>query len=217
MRAPLLALLVLLAGCLDGDTEAVGGEPAVPPPPASPGPAPDEVVASPGQVVDTDAEPLVVVRLPFTKSLDGAKSSVGSGQEDAVLYADLTNATALVLELRWDSAVYDLDPTLILSDGCDEAGPPEEFAACMPSAAINHWLVEGDDGNYWVKDGSLGDPDSPVRLEIGRVALAGYGCGIGCSAMARVIAKDLAVDVSGELVLSVFRGIDVPAGYSALA
>lgn len=218
MRASWLVVALLLsAGCL-----TKGPAPGAESPPPLPGPTTATPVETPAE---TPVEPapeaavpppasIVVVRLPFHKTFDAAKSTVASLVDvDASFDVDATGATAVVLELAWNSTTFDLDPTLVILH-CDELTDP---AGCMVPEAQSHWLSEGDDGNYWVKDGSLGAPDGPVRIDVGPEALASYGCLTSCQAVARAITKDAAVDVGGQLVVSVFRGGPPPAGYSALA
>ena len=229
MRAALLVstcLLLLLAGCL-GPTSgpSAAQEPGAPTDDASlesPPSTDDEAQPSSGAPERKGRvgagilgpAPIEVLRMPFHITVQGGKSTLANViEEDPYLDLAPTGATALVLELAWDSDVFDLDPNLIFDGGCPLLEDP---VGCTASGGAAHWVDEGDDGNYWVKGGSTGAPDSPVRLEVGAEALTAYGCDEGCSAFARAIVKDVAVEVTGELVVSVFRGVPVPDGYSAL-
>lgn len=229
-QAPLLvplSVLLLLAGCLDPQTAAQPEDPAIgsgaEEAPDGPGPEEDGPAPAPEgeRRTSLDSEqvaPIEVHSMPFHLDVDGGKSTVANLlQPDPRLDLDLSGATAVILELAWDSDVFDLDPWLIFLDGCSEGEDLQAMVDCTPSEAEDHWLGEDDDGNYWVKDGSIGAPDSPVRLEITQAALQAFGCEGSCSAFARAIVKEAAVDVDGELVVSVFRGVPVPDGYSALA
>lgn len=221
MRAvPLLAVLLLLAGCLGGPRAptdpSAGGQVPAPEPEGRQAPGADAEALRNGALLSTDPPAIEVLLLPFTITLDGGKSLVaGVADEDPRLDFGATGATAMVVELAWTGGPFDLDLHLLFDDDCPEGGELGEFAACMAPEAEDHWLEEGDDGNYWVKAGGPAAPDSPIYLVIGAEALAAYGCAEDCGGFARAISKDVAAGVDGELVVSIFRGEPVPDGYTA--
>ncbi|MHB1260508.1 MAG: hypothetical protein ACYC2H_02205 [Thermoplasmatota archaeon] len=206
MRWVVVAVAVLLGGCLQAEQPSATEPTATtePTPERESGSSHDErrlVATSPG---------IEVYVVPFMVESAGPKGAPGFQAQQEVPADD--NVTALVVELEWTGA-FDLDPYLSRTDlpGClaTPTGCAESFTA--------HYLDEGDDGNYWNKGGRFGSPDSPASIQVSTEAYHSYDCAAeGCAWQARVQAKEAAVDVSGVLYVSVFRGVEIPAGYTAI-
>jgi hypothetical protein len=159
-----------------------------------------------------------VQRIPFHIAAEAAKSAA-SNPPMARHGGDVevpANVTAMVLELRWNGTVYDLDPILSLKAKSARLTDP----AAEAQALQDYYVNGGDDGIYWNQNGHLGAPDSPAAIAVKASSYATYASTCaqqGCAWNIDFLVKDVAVDVGGELALTLFAGQDIPAGYSGFS
>jgi hypothetical protein len=226
-RLVALALLVVLAGCSQPPPALPAVEPEAPgrqgraDGPESAAGAPDEVVVTSGQHVEAGAP--TVTWTTYSTGGKTTANAAGWGWDTALalgvramdLYVP-PNATALVIELEWDDGVQDLDAEAHAPRQSGLGGGPScGFASLVSPRA-------------WCDlDGSIAFPDSPSRIDLAGLELAGvlddcdqpsrpqWG---DCNVFALGFrSKDANALLDWHLVATVFVGGPPPDGFSALA
>lgn len=193
-----LAVLVALAGCAGPAGPADRSEPPAPAPHAA-GPA--------------------VLHLHGTTTAGLYARNDPGGPFSRLDYNVTRNTTAILVEVRWNDTLQDLDARTWPND-VDACPPPSDPADpfSVGDAAVCTLDDASGYGPYSNRGGDAGAGDSPSRLLVNQTDIATVQAQCGrdpCAWQAFAWARTPVADLEWDLWVSVFEG-PVPDGYTAI-
>lgn len=131
------------------------------------------------------------------------------------LYFDVpTNASALVIELRWTGDTSDFALGVFTPRVCKPG--PTDVALANSVACQANWMAALESDGMVIRDRALGSyGPGALRIDFDEAAIQAEPCGQDACQW-RAIARDyVAVDSNFDLRVSVFLDREVPDGYTA--